>query len=264
MEANRYLRPATLEEAHQILLQDAKNVLLGGGLWLKKSTSFANALVDLGALGLDTIKDLGDVVEVGAMVSLRDFELSPLLKNIQGGILIEAVSQIMGVAFRNSATIGGSVAGRFPFSDIITPLLVLETKLVFYPQKEMTLNDFLNFKGRLSDILTHIVIKKSQGPSFFKKVKTTALDFAVINVAIANVDGKYRIAIGSRPSVASLAVKSMEVVNNAKKLSSELTNKVAELASEELLYASTGAASAEYRRALAKAYVKRGLEEVSK
>jgi CO/xanthine dehydrogenase FAD-binding subunit len=57
MEANRYLRPATLEEAHQLLLQDAKNILLGGGLWLKKSTSSANALIDLSALGLDQIKD---------------------------------------------------------------------------------------------------------------------------------------------------------------------------------------------------------------
>ncbi len=264
MEANRYLRPATLEEAHQILLQDAKNVLLGGGLWLKKSTSSANALVDLSALGLGAIKDLGNAVEVGAMVSLRDFELSPLLKDIQGGILIEAVGQIMGVAFRNGATIGGSVAGRFPFSDIITPLLALDTTVVFYPHKEMSLKDFLSFKGRLSDILTHVVIKKSKGPSFFKKVKTTALDFAVINVAIANVNGEYRIAIGSRPSVASLAVKSMEVVNGAKKLSPELIVMVADLASEELLYASTGAASAEYRKALARAYVKRGLEEVSK
>ncbi len=78
MEANRYLLPATLEEAHQLLLQDAKNILLGGGLWLKKSTSSANALIDLSALGLDQIKDTGDHIEVGAMVSLRDFEMSLL------------------------------------------------------------------------------------------------------------------------------------------------------------------------------------------
>jgi len=264
MEANRYLRPATLQEAYQILSEDAKNVLLGGGLWLKKATPSANALVDLSALGLDDIKDLGDAIEVGAMVSLRDFELSPLLKNIQGGILIEAVSQIMGVAFRNGATIGGSVAGRFPFSDIITPLLALETKVVFYPYKEMSLKDFLSFKGRVSDILTHIVIKKSKGPSFFKKVKTTALDFAVINVAIAKVNEEYRIAIGSRPSVASLTIKAMELANNGQKLTEELIAKVAELTSEELVFASTGSASAEYRKVLAKTYVKRGLEEVSK
>ncbi len=264
MEANRYLRPATLEETYQLLLQDPKNILLGGGLWLKKSTPSANALVDLSALGLDAIKDLGDRLEIGAMVTLRDFELSPLVKEICGGVLTEATSQIMGVAFRNGATIGGSVAGRFPFSDIITPLLALDAQLVFYPHKEMSLADFLALKGRLSDILTHVVIKKSKGRSFFKKVKTTALDFAVINVAIAYIDGNYRIAIGSRPSVASLALQTMDSVNNKKKLSKEEVLKAAEIASEELSYASTNAASAEYRKALVKAYVKRGLEEVSK
>jgi CO/xanthine dehydrogenase FAD-binding subunit len=85
----------------------------------------------------------------------------------------------------------------------------------------MNLADFLALKGRLSDILTHVVIKKSKGRSFFKKVKTTALDFAVINVAIAYIDGNYRIAIGSRPSLRLWRVKTMESVNNKKKLSKE-------------------------------------------
>ncbi|MFA5421961.1 MAG: FAD binding domain-containing protein [Bacilli bacterium] len=264
MEANRYLRPATLEEAHQILLQNPKNILLGGGLWLKKTTAMADALVDLSALGLNQIRDLGNRLEIGAMVTLGDFELSPLVKDIQNGILVESASQIMGVAFRNSATIGGSIAGRFPFSDIITPLLALDTTLVFYPQKEMSLADFLNFRGRLSDILTHVIIKKTSGRSFFKKVKTTALDFAILNVAITRIDNKYRIAIGSRPSVASLAVKAMAILDDAKKLDCDVILKAAETSVDELLYATTTAASADYRRTLAKTYVKRGLEEVSR
>lgn len=263
MEVNRYYCPTTLEEARQILAQDPKNVLLGGGLWLKKSTPIANTIVDLSHLGLNQIVDLGDQIEVGAMVSLRDMELNPLLSNIQNGILNDAIGQVMGVAFRNGATIGGSIAGRFPFSDVITPLLALDVKLRFYPHKEISLEEFLNYKGRVSDILTHILIAKTKGPSYFKKVKTTALDFAILNVAISKIDGKYRIAIGSRPSVAALAIKSMDIVNNA----TELTKKEIEesaLASNELLYATTTSASAEYRKTLAKAYVRRGLEEVNK
>ena len=49
-----------------------------------------------------------------------------------------------------------------------------------------------------------------------------------------------------------------------KALSDEQIAQAAVLASEELLYASTNAASAEYRKALVRAYIKRGLEEVSK
>lgn len=263
MEANRYYCPATLEEAHQILAQDPKNILLGGGLWLKKSTPTANTIVDLGRLGLNQIVDLGDQIEVGAMVTLRDIEINPLLSNIQNGILTDAIGQVMGVAFRNGATIGGSVAGRFPFSDILTPLLTLNVKLKFYPHKELSLEEFLNYKGRVSDILTHVVIAKTKGPSYFKKVKTTALDFAILNVAISRIDGKYRIAIGSRPSVAALANKAMEIVNNVKKVTDKEIEESA-IASGELLYATTTSASAEYRKTLAKAYVRRGLEEVNK
>jgi CO/xanthine dehydrogenase FAD-binding subunit len=263
MEVNRYYCPDTLEEAHQILAQDPKNVLLGGGLWLKKSTPSANTIVDLSHLALDQIIDLGDQIEVGAMVSLRNMEISPLLSNIQNGILTDAIGQVMGIAFRNGATIGGSIAGRFPFSDIITPLLALDVKLKFYPYKEISLEEFLNFKGRVTDILTHVVITKTKGPSFFKKVKTTALDFAILNVAISKIDGKYRIAIGSRPSVAALAVKSMDIVNNAKIVTKKEIEESA-IVSGDLLYATTTSASAEYRKTLAKAYVRRGLEEVSK
>ena len=260
MEVKQFARPETLQEAHQLLLQDSKNLILGGGLWMKKSTPSANALIDLANLGLDKIIDHGNQLEIGAMVTLRALELSPLVQELQNGLLIEAVSQIMGVAFRGQATIGGSIAGRFPFSDLITPLLVLDTTLVFYPHKEMTLEAFLGFKGRMSDILTHIIIKKSTGLSFFKKVKTTALDFAILNVAIAKIEGKCRIAVGSRPSVASLAVKAMDIINRDHKLIDD----AAEAAVSELTFATTGSSSAEYRKLLAKVYVKRGLEEVSK
>ena len=264
MEVNRYLRPTTLKEAHELLLQDTKNVLLGGGLWLKKSTPSANALVDLSLLGLNQIIDRGDSLEIGAMVSLRDLELNSLVKGIQNGMLADAVGQIMGVAFRNGATIGGSIAGKFPFSDLITPLLVLDTTLVFFPYKELSLAEFLNTKGKLNDILTHVIVKKTTGVAFFKKVKTTALDFAILNIAIAKVGGQYRIAIGSRPSVASLAPKTMAIVNAVNKLSKHDIEQAAQMASEELSYATTTSASAEYRKTLAKAYVRRGLEEVSK
>jgi len=264
MEVNRYYRPSTLEEAHQTLLQDPKNVLLGGGLWIKKSTPSANVLVDLTAIGLNQIRDLGDRIEVGAMVTQRDFELNPLVRDIDGGILSGAVGQIMGVAFRQLATIGGSIAGRFPFSDVLTPLSALDVTLIFYPHKEISLAEHLNFKGRSSDILTHVIIKKAHGRGYFKKVKTTAMEFAILNIAITLDEGRYRIAIGSRPSAASLAVGAMEIVNEAKKPSISDFERASEKAVEEFLYATTTFAGADYRKALAKAYVRRGLEEVSK
>lgn len=264
MDVQHYLKPKTLKEAHETLLQNPKNVLLAGGLWLKRSTPSAEVLIDLGGLGLDKIVDQGDYVEIGAMVSLRELELNPLIRNLQGGIITQAVGQILGVAFRNGATIGGSVAGRYSFSDILTPLLVLDTKLVFYPKEEMTLLDFLNLKGKLNNILTHIVIKKTSGPSFFKKVKNTALDFPIINVAITKIDKKVHIAVGSRPAVSALAPRTTAFLNSLDVINDAVLVEAAQIASEELTFGSSTTASKEYRMLLAKTYVSRGLKEVYK
>ncbi|MDY0101242.1 MAG: FAD binding domain-containing protein [Bacilli bacterium] len=264
MEVAHYLKPKTLKEAHDALLQSPRNVLLAGGLWLKRSTPSVETLIDLDELGLDKIEDEGDYVKIGAMTTLRQLELDPLIKNLQEGLIVKAISQIVGVAFRNSATIGGSVAGRYSFSDILTPLLVLETKLVFYPKEEMSLQDFLNLKGKLNSILTHIVIKKTRGLSFFKKVKITAIDFPILNVAISEENKKVKIAVGSRPAVSALAQRAAKLVNNASEITDAICKEASQIAVEELIFNSSVTASEEYRKLLAKTYIYRGLKEVLK
>ena len=46
--------------------------------------------------------------------------------------MAESVRHIVGVQFRNLATVGGSVFGRFGFSDVLTLLLALEARVVLY------------------------------------------------------------------------------------------------------------------------------------
>ena len=154
--------------------------------------------------------------------------------------------------------------GRYPFSDVICGLLPYDVTLEFYPAQTMSLEDYLNYKGKINAILVAIHIKKVNGKGFYKKVKTTALDFPIINFAIAKVDGNYRIAVGARPMVASLAHKAMDYLNKKAKVGPEQYKKAAEMAVEELSYLDNKDASAEYRTDLTKVYVRRGLEEVSK
>ena len=124
----------------------------------------------------------------------------------------------------------------------------------------MSLEEYLNYKGKLNAILVAVHIKKSEGKGFFKKVKTTALDFPIVNIAVSKVEGEYRVVVGARPMVASRSYKAMEYLNNGGKDFS----KAAELAVEELQFMDNKDASKEYRIDLAKVYVRRGLEEVSK
>ncbi|MCX5774852.1 MAG: FAD binding domain-containing protein [Firmicutes bacterium] len=263
MEIKHFHRATSLEDAHKTLLQDPSNIVLGGGLWVKKTTTNANTLIDLSGLKLDQIKDTHDVLEIGAMVSLRDFETHPAVKSLNGGFLSSATSQIMGVAFRRLATVGGTVAGRFAFSDLLTSLLTLPVTLVFFPKKEMSLEQYLSAKGKTTDILTSIIIKKEPGIGYFKKVSNTVLDFAILNVAVTHFKEKYVIAVGARPAGAVLALKAMEYLNGQKNPTLAEFEKAAELASEAIGFLTTSTASESYRKTLARTYVRRGLEEVA-
>lgn len=260
MKVNEYYRASSLEDAYQKLQASPKNAIVAGGLWMKKMGQSYDSLIDLSKLNLDKISETKDEVVVGSMVTQRDFEDSKIVSFLFAGAPAFAIREVMGVNFRNLATIGGSIMGRYPFSDVITGLLPYDVTLEFYPAQKMSLEEYLNYKGKLNAILVAIHIKKGEGKGFFKKVKTTALDFPIVNIAVAKVNKEYRVVVGARPMVAARSYKAMEYLNNGGKDFA----KAAELAVEELSFMDNKDASKEYRVDLAKVYVRRGLEEVSK
>ena len=260
MKVNEYYRASSLLDAYQKLQESPKNAILAGGLWMKKMGQSYDTLIDISTLGLNKISESKDEVIVGSMVTQRDFENSDLVKSLFNDAIAFSTREVMGVNFRNLATIGGSIMGRYPFSDVITGLLPYDVSLEFYPESSMSLEEYLNYKGKMNAILVAIHIKKGSGKGFYKKVKTTALDFPIVNIAVAKVNNEYRIAVGARPMVASLAKEAMKYLNEGGK---DYT-RAAELAVNELQFLDNKDASKEYREDLAKVYVRRGLEEVSK
>ena len=225
MKVNEYYRPSSLEDAYKKLQEDPRNMLLAGGLWIKKMGLATNCLIDLSSLSLNRIEDKPNEVIVGSMVTQRDFENSPIIKSLYNGSIAFAVREVMGVNFRNLATVGGSIMGRYTFSDVICGLLPYDVKLEFYPKQEMSLEDYLNYKGKLNAILIAVHIKKGEGKGFFKKVKTTALDFPIVNIAVAKVNKEYRVVVGARPMVAAKSYKAMEYLNNGGKATSPQHNR---------------------------------------
>lgn len=255
MKAKSFQRVSSLEEAYKLVKQSPRNKIVGGGLWLKKGGAEVDTLIDLSLLGLDKIEDKKDYVEVGAMVSQREFELSKLVPEMAHN----AVKSIMGPGFRNVATIGGSIYGKYGFSDVVTGLLGYKVDLVFYPEAVVSLLDYIKKPGFYDGILTHIRIYKENLKAFFKKVEITALDYPILNVAVTK--GKeYRVVVGSRPLVAFRCEKAEAYLNEGGKDFA----KAAEIAVEELKFGDSIATKGEYRKQLALTYVRRGLEEVNK
>lgn len=259
MKANAYVSVASWQEAYKLLKASPRNKIVGGGLWLKKGNAQVDTLIDLSKLGLDKIIDKGEYVEVGSMVTQRQLEKSDAVKSIGGGAISEAVSQIMGPSFRNVATVGGSIYGKYGFSDLIAVLLGFHVELQFYPANKISLDEYLKMPGFYDGILTHVHIYKSNVKAFFKKVAITALDYPILNICVTKGE-KYKVVVGSRPLVATTVDKTMEYLNNG---GSDFDEAV-RIALEELKLGDSMATKGEYRAQLAKVYIKRGLEEVNK
>lgn len=203
MTIREYKRAESLEEAWQ-LNQKKSNRVLGGMLWLKMENINVGTAIDLSALGLDTIEETPEEFSIGAMVSLRQLEQHAGLNAYTHGAAREAVRHIVGVQFRNLATVGGSVYGRFGFSDVLTLLLAMDCEVELYKAGRVPLKDFVA-SGYDRDILVRVIIKKEPAEFYYQSVRNSQTDFPVLACAAARTaDGQYRFAVGARPGKAVL------------------------------------------------------------
>lgn len=261
MRINNYLRPKTIEEAYNELISDGNNVILGGGAYLKLGNRKINKAIDLCDLNLNYIEENDDSIEIGSMTTLREVEISSILKNNFDGILNKTVSVIMGVQLRNVATVGGTVGGRYGFSDFLTGLLALDTKVVLYRLGEIELEKFLALPQNSKDIIIKIKINKSSIKASFKDLRNTSTDFPIINVAVSKRLNHFKIVVGSRPGVAVIAYKAMEILNNSQDPKECIASSCDSIV-EELKFGDDLRASANYRKEVAKVLVKRAFMEV--
>ena len=155
--AKDYRRAESLEEAYT-LNQKRSNVLVGGMMWLKMGNGQKGTVIDLSGLGLDGIEEDGEQFSIGCMCSLRKLETHEGLNTYFGGIFRECTRHIVGTQFRNGATVGGSMAGRFGFSDILTCLLVTDAYVELYKGGTVPLARFAR-EGCGRDILVRVLVK---------------------------------------------------------------------------------------------------------
>ena len=186
MEIVNYFKAKTIEEAYEKLNEEPTNLIIGGGAWLRLSSKIVNTAIDLEHVGLNQIKETKTAFEVDAYVTLRQLEKNAALADFFSGIVNKGVNGIMGVALRNLVTVGGSIVGKYSFSDLITPLLAVSTEVVMYKAGKMPLEDFLKLRSREKDILLKIIIKKENVLGYYYKMKKTGLDFAVVNVGVTS------------------------------------------------------------------------------
>ena len=200
-----YVRVGNAAEAYELLQKNRNNKIVGGGISMRLGSRRVATAIDLSACGLDQIEETETEFRIGAMCTLRQLERHAGLNALVNNVFEFAVHDIVGVQLRNTATVGGSIYGRFGFSDVLTLFLALDCEVELYRAGRMPLAQFAAMPYD-RDILTHICLRKTPGLKVqYQSVRATQTDFPILTCAAARTaQGQYRFAIGARPMKAVL------------------------------------------------------------
>jgi aerobic carbon-monoxide dehydrogenase medium subunit len=254
---------------------DEAKLLAGGHSLLpimKLRLAAPAVLVDLGRVEeLQYVRDEGDHIAIGAMTRHTDVEHGELLQE-QCGLLSYTASLVGDPQVRHRGTIGGSISHGDAASDLPSALLGLEgTFVIKGPGGERTVaagdffEDYLQTALAPDEVLTEIRVPKL-GPNSgwsYKKFNRRAQDWAVVGVA-AVVEKSNGSISSARIGLTNMGSTPLRATATEGALSGADTSSVAEAASsaaEGTSPASDIAASAEYRRHLARVLTRRAVEE---
>lgn len=266
----------SVDHAIELLGQhgDEAKLLAGGHSLLplmKLRLAAPTVLVDLGRLGdLNYVRDEGDHLAIGAMTRHCDMERDSTLKE-HCGLISYTASLVGDPQVRHRGTIGGSVSHGDAASDLPSALLALDAIFVIKgPGGERTVaagdffEDYLQTTLAPDEVLTEIRVSKLGGSGWsYKKFNRRAQDWAVVGVAavVERSDGTIGSArlgltnMGSTPLRATAAENALAGADPASV--AEATGS----ADEGTSPSSDIAASAEYRRHLARVLSRRAVEE---
>lgn len=261
LSIDKHLFVRSLDEAYDVLQSTPGSIILGGCGYLRLADRRIGTAIDLSDLPLDQISEANGLIRIGAMTTLRTIETSPITSTRWGGILPKAVGDIVGIQLRNCVTIGGSVAGRYPFSDPICALLALNADVEMHHNGRMSLEQFLDTKPA-RDILTAVILSGNAAmQAAFASIRRTRTDFAVLNVAVSKKNDEYRVVVGSRPGRAVLVPEAAELLSQ-RSLDKKTAREAGHLAAEKLQFGDNPRGSSQYRRAICPVLIERALHEV--
>lgn len=254
------VQPDTLEESYKILTNRRNNIVLGGCAFLRMGNQRIGTAIDLSRLNLGSITVTSDYIEIGALATFRQLETHYALQTYFGGIIPQAVANIIGVQFRNIVTVGASVFSKYGFSDLITALLALNTEVELYNGGRMPLETFLQQPYR-RDILTKIWIKKDGRRAAYQSLRNSASDYPIVNAAVSVFNNEWRIVVGARPLTAAVAHKAAAVLTQGTADFATI-GQAAAMAAQELTFGTNMRGSASYRRSMASVLIKKAAGEV--
>ncbi|MCQ3937751.1 MAG: hypothetical protein DPW18_11985 [Chloroflexi bacterium] len=245
-----YHRPRTLDEALSLLTQP-NTVPLGGGTFLSKAAADPVAVVDLQALGLDSLSVSGNDLQIGATCTLQallDSEHCPAA--LKTALKLEAPLNL-----RNVATVAGTIAACDGRSTFTTALLALDAKITVISNQSSGVSNQSSVIGageylltRPKGLITQITIPLHVKFAF-EYVSRTPSDKPIVCAALAQWNsGRTRLALGGFGKSPALAMDGTEAEG------------IQEAARNACHEAGDEWTSAEYRMEMASVLARRALE----
>jgi aerobic carbon-monoxide dehydrogenase medium subunit len=250
--------------------EDAK--LLAGGHSLLPAMKLRIArpalLVDVGRIAdLSYVREEGDTIAIGALTRHKDVAESPVLRE-HCAIVAHTAGGVGDPQVRHRGTIGGSLAHGDPASDLPAVILALHGEMVARgPEGDRAIPALDFFTGVFQtavapdEMLVEIRVQKLNGAGWsYTKMSRRAQDWATVAVAaVTRSHGAPTTIALTNMGATPLRAKAAEDV-----LTGGGTNAdAAALADEGTEPSSDHAASADFRRHLARVLTLRALDEAS-
>lgn len=274
-----YLEPKTVAEACALLKQhggEAK-VFAGGSqltILMKQGLLEPKSLVNIKKIPeLKGIRyDANDGLIIGALVTHREIETSPLVKD-KFPVLCEAEREVANIRVRNMGTVGGNLASGEPLTDLSQIFISLDGKaMIAGPGGQRTIlveELFLDFYTTCiaeDEILTQVVLPPlppRSGIEYIRFSSSSVVDKPSAGVAVrltlessGETIQTARIVLGCVGATPVRAHKA-EVLITGKKLTAELAEEAGSTASQECSPTSDLRGSEHYKRAIVRTLVKR-------
>ena len=280
MNAFDYRAPRAVEEVLAILREygeDAKVIAGGTALvtMMRQQLVRPGCLVSLRDVqGLDRIETTNGALRLGALVTHREAEVSPLVRE-RLPVLAETFRRVASVRIRHMATIGGALAHADPNQDPPVTLMALGARVEIRGaggRRELPLEEFFRdyYESALEpgEIVTGVTVPvppAGTGAAFVKFLPRTADDYATVAVAaIVTSDGDRcrgaRIALGS-VGVTPLRGRAAEALLSGARFSQGLAEAAGEAVKGDVDPLSDHRGSAAYKRDMAAVMVRRALTQ---
>jgi CO/xanthine dehydrogenase FAD-binding subunit len=278
MQKFEYLMPTTVDEAISLLVSHGERArYIAGGtdvmVKVREGKIHPQYLVSLRRLqGLDHITYKDGELRIGATVTHRMLELSPIIKK-EAPILIDAVTNIGSVQIRNVATIGGNIVNAVPSADGAIPLITLGAQVrIRGPKGErsMALEDLFIGPGQTllepGEILVEFVIPpllSRTGAAYVKHTRREAMELPLLGVAVLlslaedmMTCTEARIGLGVLAPT-PMRAKNAEALLKGQKLTEDVVKKAGKAAAEECKARDSIRGEAWYRREMVEVLVPR-------